>query len=138
MKRFQSHINNMILDINDVCICCSLFILFGFNTWLTKVYLDFIMAMEAAVIAIDNLDHYRHTNNDSHFSKSYYSMIVEKMISKFGSAKYINVLPCQKNFDVLSDLTSIKEAFITCAHPIISVIKLILSRTDLTNLYYKI
>lgn len=110
--------------------------MFGTSTLLTKVHLEFILAIEAAIIVNDYLDYCGHINNSSHFCNIYYSMIVEKKISKFGFANYINVLPYQKYLDVFNDLTLIKEIFITCAYLIISIIKLKSSRTDLTTCYH--
>ncbi len=69
---------------------------------------------------------------------TYYGMIIEKQIPKFGSANCINVLPCQKYSDVLSDLTPIEEAFIACAHPVMFVIKLRPSGTGSTASYHQI
>lgn len=46
MKQFQSHINNMIKDTNNVYTCCSSFIPFGTDVLLTKVYLEFVLAIK--------------------------------------------------------------------------------------------
>lgn len=50
IKKFQSHINTVIADINDICACCGLCILFGTGTLLTIVYPKFVSAIKAAVI----------------------------------------------------------------------------------------
>lgn len=125
MNQFQSHINNVIADTNDVCTCYGLFIPFGTGTLLTKAHPEFVSAIEAAVIVDDDLDCCGRTDNGSHFCNSCYGMIVEKKIPKLGSANCINVSPCQKYPDVLSDLTPVEEAFIARAHPVMSVIKFI-------------
>ncbi len=138
VKQFQLHINNVILDINNVCACCGLFIPFEINTLLTKVHLEFVSAIKAAIIVNDDLDYYKRTDNSSYFYNTCYGMIVEKQIPKFGSTNCINVLPYQKYPDVLSNLTFVKKAFIACAHPIISVIKLKPSGTSLTTSYHQI
>ena len=65
-------------------------------------------------------------------------MIVERQIPKFGSANYINVLPCQNYPDVLSDLTLVEKAFIARAHSVMSVIKLRCSGTGSTASYHQI
>lgn len=101
----------------------GLFILFEASILLTKVYI------KATVINNNNLDCYGHTNNSFHFCKSCYSMIVKKKYQNFDC---INVLPCQKYFDILSNLTFIKKVFIACAYSIMFVIKLIPSKTSLT------
>lgn len=46
MKQFQSYINNMIIDTNDIYAYYSLFIPFGTDTLLTKVYLKFVLAIK--------------------------------------------------------------------------------------------
>lgn len=51
-------------------------------------------------------------------------MIVEKQVPKFGSSNSINILPCQKYLDVISDLTTVRKVFITRAYPVMSIIKL--------------
>lgn len=91
---------------------------------LTKVHLDFKLVIKATVMVNNNLDYYRYINNNFHFCKSYYDMIIKKKIPKFGSANYINVWLCQKYPDVFSDLTFVEKVFIACAHLIISIIKL--------------
>ncbi len=96
------------------------------------------MAIEAAIIVDDDLDYCGRTDNSSHFCNTCYGMIDEKQIPKFGSTHYINILPCQKYFDVLSDLTSVKEVFITCAYSVMSIIKLRPSGTCSTASYYRI
>lgn len=126
----------MITDINNVCICYNLFILFRANTLLIKVYSKFVSTIKATVIVDNNSNYCRHTDNSSHFCKSCYSITVKKKIPKFGSAKYINVLPCQKYSDIFNDLTSVKKAFITCTHLVMSVIKLKPSGFRSTVLYY--
>ncbi|WP_375449087.1 DUF6570 domain-containing protein [uncultured Nostoc sp.] len=65
-------------------------------------------------------------------------MIIEKKIPKFGSANCINVSPCQKYPDILSDLTPVEEAFIACAHPVMLIIKLRPSGSGSSALYYRI
>lgn len=126
----------MIADINDVYAYCGLFILFGTGTLLTKVYAKFILAIKDAIIVDDDLDYCRRTGNNFHFCNTYYSMIVEKQILKFGFANCINILLCQEYPDVLSDLTFIKEAFIAFAYPIMSIINLKPSRTSSTAFYH--
>lgn len=68
----------MIVDINNVYTYYNLFILFKINTLLTKVYQDFILAIEIDIIINDYLDYYRCIDNNSHSYNSYYGMIVEK------------------------------------------------------------
>ncbi len=138
VKQFQSYINNVIADTNDVCTCCGLFIPFGMDTLPTKVHLELVLAIEAAIIVDDDLDCWGHTDNSSHFYNTSYGMIVEKQIPKFGSANCINVLPCQKYPDIFSDLTPVKEAFIARVQSVMSVIKLRPSGTDSTASYHQI
>lgn len=106
------------------------------STLLPKIYSKFVLVIKVAIIANNGLDYYEYTDNSSYFCNLCYSMIVEKKILKFGSANCINILPCQKYPDILSDLTLVKEAFIVCAQPILSIIKLRPSKTGLTALYY--
>ena len=63
-------------------------------------------------------------------------MVVEKKISKFGSANCINVLPCQKHPNVLNDLIAVGKAVIDHAHLIMSIIKLRLSSFGSPALYH--
>lgn len=105
---------------------------------LTKVHSEFVLAIKATVIFNDDLDYCGYTNNSSHFCNTCYGIIVEKQIPKFGFVNCINVLPCQKYPDVLSDLIPVKEVFIACAHLVISVIKLKPSGTRSTASYHQI
>lgn len=136
VKQFQSHIKNVIADTNDVYACCSLFMSLETSTLLTKVYPEFVSAIEAAIIVNDNFNCCGRTDYSSHFCNTYYDMIIGEQIPKFRSANCINVLLCQKYPDILSDLTHVKEAFITCTHPIKSVIKLRPSGTGSTASYH--
>lgn len=128
----------MIVDINDVCACYNLFILFETGILLTKVYPEFVLTIEVTVIVDDDLDCCRHIDNSFYFCNTYYGMIVEKQISKFGFANCINVLPYQKYIDALSNLTPIKEIFIAYVPLIISVIKLSPSGISITTFYHQI
>ena len=136
LKLFQLHINNVIADINNIYAYYSLFILFRISTLFTKVYLKFVLAIEATVIIDNDLNYYKCTNNSSHFCNIYYNIIVKKLIPKLRSANYINVLSCQKYLNNFSDLTLIKDIFIVCIHPVISIIKLRFNRTGLIVFYH--
>lgn len=108
----------MIVDTNNICTYCGVYIPFGAGTLLTRIHSKIVSAIKAAVIIKGDLDCYGHADNGSHFCKSGYGMIFEKKITKFGSANYINVSPCQKYPDILSYLTTVKEVFITHSHSI--------------------
>lgn len=136
IKQFQLHINTVIADTNDFCACCNLYILFGAGTLLNKIHPEFISAIEAAVIVKKHLNYCGHPDNSSHFCKFCYSMIFKKKIPKFRSVNCINVSPCQKYPDIFSDLTPIKEAFIACAHPVMSIINLRFSSSSFSALYH--
>ena len=138
ITQFQSHINIVIADINDICARCSLLIMFETGFLLTWVHPKFVSAIEAGVIVEDDLDYCEYTNNGFQFCKSCYDMIIKKKIPKFKSANCINVSPCQKYSDILSDLTPVKEVFIACAYPIMSIIKLRASVYGSFALYYRI
>lgn len=103
---------------------------------MSKIYLNFVLAIEAAVIINNNHDYFAYIDNRSHFCKSFYYMIVEKKISKFGSANYINVLSYWKYSNVFSDLTFVKKIFVICPYLIMSIIKLRFSKTGLSIFYY--
>lgn len=126
----------MIADTNNVYACYSLFIIFITSFLLTKIHSKFVSTIKAGIMVKNNLDYYRYTDNGFQFCKSYYSMIIKKKISKFGSANCINVLFCQKYLDILIDLMSIKKAFIAYIHLIMSNIKLKYSSFDFFALYY--
>ena len=128
----------MIADTSNVCACCGLFIPFEASTLLTRVHPEFVPAIKAIVIVKDNLDCYKRINNGSHLYKSYYCMIVEEKIPKFESVNCINILPCQKYPDVLSNLTFVEEKFIACTHSIMSIIKLRPTGFDSSAFYHRI
>ena len=128
----------MIIDINDVCTCCSLFIPFGTSILLTKIHPKLVSAIKAAIIVDNDLDCYRHTDNSSYFCNTCYVIIFERQILKFGSTNCINILPFQKYPNVFSDLTLVITTFIILAHPVMSVINLRPSRFCLTTFYYRI
>ena len=138
ITQFHSYINTVIADRNDICACCDLLIVFGTGSLLTRVHPEFVSDIEAGVIVEDDLDCCGCTDNSFQFYKSCYGMIIEKKIPKFGSANCINVSPCQKYPDILSDLTPVEEAFIACAHPVMLIIKLRPSGSGSSALYYRI
>lgn len=84
----------MITNINDVCTYYNLFTLFWANTLLTKVYLDFVLAIKVDVMVNNNFNYCGSIDNSFHFCKSCYNMINRKKILKFKSANYIIFLPC--------------------------------------------
>lgn len=50
IKQFQLHINNIIVDINDVCTYCNLFILLGTNSLL--IILTFVEVLIIVLISV--------------------------------------------------------------------------------------
>lgn len=126
----------MIININNVCTCCNLFILFGTSILLTKIHSEFILVIEAAIIVNDDLNYCGRADNRFHFCNFCYDMIIEKKILKFGSANYITILLCPKYPVVFSNLTLIKKAFIACTHFVMFVIKLKPNGTYLTASYH--
>lgn len=70
---------------------------------LTKVYSDFLSAIKVVVIVKDDLDYCGGNNTISHFCKSYYVIVVEKKILKFGFANCINVSLYQKYLNVFNN-----------------------------------
>lgn len=94
------------------------------------------MVIKATIIANDHLDYCECTANGFYSCKFCYNVIVEKMIPKFGSANYINVLLCPKYPDIFSNLTSVEKTFIASANFVMSVIKLRPNEKGLTSLYY--
>ena len=78
MKEFQSYVSNVIIDTNDVYAYCNLFLLFGTNILLIKVYPECVLAIKAIIIVDDNLDYYRHIDNSSYFCNICYGMIIMK------------------------------------------------------------
>lgn len=103
----------MITDTNNVSTCFGLLIVFGTDFLLIRIYPEFVSTIEADVMVEDYLDRCECTDNGFQFCKFYYDMIIEKKISKFESANCINISPCQKYPNILSDLTSVEEPFIT-------------------------
>lgn len=63
IKQFQLHINNVIIDINNIYTYYGLFILFEASILLTKIYLNFVLAIEALIIIDDDLDYNKRINN---------------------------------------------------------------------------
>lgn len=105
---------------------------------LIRVHLEFTSAIEVVAIVENDLYYCGHTDDSFHLCKSYYSMIFKNKIPKFGSTNCINISPCQKYPDILNDLTPVKEAFIACAYPVISIIKLRPSGSGFSVLYHRI
>ncbi len=84
----------MIPETNDVYAFFSSFIPFGAGNLLTKIHLEIIFTIKAAVIVKDDLDHCGYSDNSFNFYKSCYDIIVEKKILRFEFANYINILFC--------------------------------------------
>lgn len=136
IKHYQLHINNIIVDTNHIYIYCSLFILFKADTFLIKVYSQFVIVIKAIIIVNISLDYCNHANNSFYCYKFCYNLIVEKKISNFRSANYINILLCQKYSNIFNDQTFVKKVFIAYTHFVISIIKLKPSKNGSTILYY--
>lgn len=67
MKQFQSHINNIIVDTNDVYVCYNLFLQFETSNLLTKVNPKFSLAIKAAIMGDDDLNYCGYNDNSSYF-----------------------------------------------------------------------
>lgn len=132
------YINIIIIDIRDIYVYCSLFILFGTDTLLIRIYLEFVSIIGAVIISEDNFDCCGYTDNSSYFYKSCYGIIIKKNISKFRSANYINILSCQKYPNTYNNLTLIEKVFIISIYSIILIIKLKPSNFGFFVLYYRI
>lgn len=126
----------MIADTNNIYACCDLFILFGADIILTKIHFDFISAIEAAIIVKNNLDCCRYIDIGSYFCKFCYVIVIEKKISKFGSANCINVSSYQKYSNVFNNLIAIEKAIIAYTYPIMLIIKLRSGDFSFFVLYY--
>lgn len=120
----------MIVDIRNICICYNLFIISGTGFLLIRIYPKFVSIIKASFIIENDFDYCRCINTSFQFCKSCYKIIIEKKISKFGSNNYINILICQKYFNILNNLVLVEKAFITCVYPIKLIIKLKLSDFD--------
>ena len=59
-----------------------------------------------------------------YFCKACYGMILQSKIPKFGSVNAVSMSTCQSYPMILKDLTSVEEAVIARAHPVISIMKL--------------
>lgn len=70
IKQFQSYINIVIINTNDVYTCYDLCILFRVGTLLTGVHQEFLSATKAAIIIKDDVDCCGYTDNSSYFCKS--------------------------------------------------------------------
>lgn len=71
MKQFQFHMNNKIINITNICIYCTLFILFEANILLIEEHPDFILAIKFTIIVDKDLNCFRYIDNSFHFCKLY-------------------------------------------------------------------
>lgn len=92
IRLFSLHINDRIVDINDVCICYSLFFPFKANTILIKIYLNFVSTIKIIIIVENHLNCYKYKDAIFNFCKSYYKIVIKIKIPKFEFANCINVL----------------------------------------------
>lgn len=113
LKRFELHINNMIAKINDINICCFYLILSWTSILLTKIYPDFVLAIRVSVLANNDFNYCRFTNNFYYFCNSGDDMIIKPKIQKFKFANCINALLYCKIFHVFTDCTLSKKTFIS-------------------------
>lgn len=63
-------------------------------------------------------------------------MIIEKKISKFRSAYYIDILSYQKYPNIFSNLIFIKKIIIACTYLVMSIINLRLNEISSIALYH--
>lgn len=78
-----------------------------------------------------------YNNGNFRFYQSGFHYIKELNVSKFGAINVINVCPYQDYLDVLKDLILVKKVVITCAYPIISIIKLRSSDRSFMTSYHQ-
>lgn len=109
----------MFINTNNVYIRYGLFILFKVDILFIKIHVKFVSAKKVIITVKNNLDCCGYINNSFHFCKSYYGIIIDRKISKFRFANFINIWFCEKYPNVFSNLTFVKKKFIVCIYLII-------------------
>ena len=124
IRRFQTHVETVVADTTNVRASCGQFIHHTFIKMLHKTDPIFRRAVSSKTLVEANLDYCRLKDDKFYFCKACYGMILQSKIPKFGSVNAVSMSTCPSYPMILKDLTSVEEAAIARAHPVISIMKL--------------
>lgn len=125
--QYQSYMDSIIEGLKCICRCCKLFI--SVQELQLFVRNDFFIynAIISVLLVISNVDSYSIFTNSTHLCTICYRSLLCKNRSKFGTLNSFACIECQSYPFILADLSMAKEVTITCACPVVSILKLRLS-----------
>ena len=124
VDRYQIYIQNVIIDINFVCVFCDLFINNQQSHQLSMIDEIYQNCVRLNLFDEIELNCCETTTSIYSFCTLCFDNFSKSRISKFESINQMNSIVCQNFSDALKNLTLIEEIVIAKAHFFISILKL--------------
>ena len=138
VDRYQTYIQNVIIDINFVCVSCDLFINNQQSHQLSMIDEIYQNCVRLNLFDKTELNCCETTTSIYSFCTLCFDNFSKSRISKFESINQVNSIACQNFFDALKNLTLIKEIVIAKVHFFISILKLRFNDITAVTFYQRI
>ena len=124
VDRYQIYIQNVIIDINFICVFCDLFINNQHSHQLSVIDEIYQNCVKLNLFDETELNCCETTTSIYSFCTSCFDNFSKSKVSKFESINQVNSIACQNFSDALKNLTLIEEIVIARTHFFVSILKL--------------
>ena len=124
VDRYQTYIQNVIIDINFVCVFCDFFINNQQSHQLSMIDEIYQNCVKLNLFDETELNCCETTTSIYSFCTLCFDNFSKSRISKFESINQVNSIACQNFSDALKNLTLVEEIVIAKVHFFISILKL--------------
>ena len=138
VDRYQTYIQNVIIDINFVCVSCDLFINNQQSHQLFIIDEIYQNCVKLNLFDETELNCCETTTSIYSFCTLCFDNFSKSRISKFESINQMNSIACQNFSDALKNLTLIEEIVIAKIHFFISILKLRFNDITAVTFYQRI
>ena len=138
VDRYQTYIQNVIIDINFVCVFCDFFINNQQSHQLSIIDEIYQNCVRLNLFDETELNCCETTTSIYSFCTLCFDNFSKSRISKFESINQMNSIACQNFFDALKNLILIEEIVIAKAHFFISILKLRFNDITAVTFYQRI
>ena len=138
VDRYQTYIQNVIIDINFVCVFCDFFINNQQSHQLSMIDEIYQNCVKLNLFDETELNCCETTTSIYSFCTLCFDNFSKSRISKFESINQMNSIACQNFFDALKNLILIEEIVIAKAHFFISILKLRFNDITAVTFYQRI
>lgn len=124
MQHFQTYINKIVANIQDVCVFCRLFLSNKLCHLLNAFNLIFKKYINIKIFIKTQLNSCGKHQNEYSTYKTCRQKLTKTSFFKLGFVNKINISTCQNYLLVLEDIILVKKTIIACVYLVIFIIKL--------------